>query len=68
MGLHDFQDVAENYDYYLSSISPADDASSVVDFHLDLAGTYGSSGVLDIGSGIVWVAKIVQPDFSICRI
>jgi len=50
MDLHDYSDVAENYDYYLARISGQDDASTVA-FHLDLAKEYGHEGVLDVGCG-----------------
>jgi SAM-dependent methyltransferase len=48
--LHDYMDVAENYDRYVLAIPGGDDAS-VVDFHLDLAKEYGKNGILDIACG-----------------
>ena len=50
MDLHDFSDVAENYDHYVAQIAGQDD-SSLVAFHLDLAQQYGQQGILDIGCG-----------------
>jgi SAM-dependent methyltransferase len=66
--LHDYEDVAENYDRYVLVIPGGDDAS-VVDFHLDLARQYGSSGVLDIacGTGITLI-PLIQNGFDVTGI
>jgi len=48
MDLHDFADVAMNYDYYLSSMV---NDETFVDFHLKLAKDYGKDGILDIACG-----------------
>ncbi len=58
MDLHDFDDVAENYDDYLPSFTGADDSS--IAFHLDLAESYGTGGILDIacGTGLMLIPLI----------
>ncbi len=60
MDLHDFQDVAENYDYYLPNFDGTSSATIV--FHLDLAESYGAGGILDIacGTGLVLIPLIQQ--------
>jgi ubiquinone/menaquinone biosynthesis C-methylase UbiE len=50
MDLHDFSDVAENYDLYIQVLFGGRD-DGVADFHLDLARQYGQKGVLDIACG-----------------
>jgi ubiquinone/menaquinone biosynthesis C-methylase UbiE len=50
MDLHDFPDVAENYDLYVAHVI-TQDYDSTVTFHLDLAQQYGQQGILDIGCG-----------------
>jgi len=50
MDLHDFSEIAENYDLYLPSLLGGSD-DGVVQFHLNLAAQYGQSGVLDIACG-----------------
>lgn len=50
MDLHDYQDVAEDYDYYLRAMAPGR-AEEVARFHLELAREYGQQGVVDIGCG-----------------
>jgi ubiquinone/menaquinone biosynthesis C-methylase UbiE len=54
MDLHDFKDVAENYDLYVDILQPEDgplSEKSCVDFHIELAEKYGDEGVIDIGCG-----------------
>lgn len=53
MDLHDYTDVAANYDYYLPSLSSHDDAykKQFEAFHLTLADKHGKCGVLDIACG-----------------
>ncbi len=53
MDLHDFKDVAENYDRYLE-VMYADDQDShenFREFYLELAQKYGDGGVVDIACG-----------------
>lgn len=50
MDLHDFSDVADNYDLYLPAI-PGIDETSLVAFHLELAQMHGAAGILDIACG-----------------
>ncbi|MCL5997566.1 MAG: class I SAM-dependent methyltransferase [Chloroflexi bacterium] len=61
MDLHDFTDVAENYDFYIPGISGADD-DGVVAFHTELARVYGAQGILDIacGTGVTLIPLIQQ--------
>lgn len=52
MDLHDYSDVAENYDLYLEAMYADFDAhEGFQDFYLDLAKKYGSGGVVDIACG-----------------
>lgn len=50
--LHDFDDVAENYDHYLEEMYSADDPfDGFLDFYLEFARKYGKDGVIDIACG-----------------
>ena len=50
--LHDFDDVAENYDLYLDVMySNADAHAGFQEFYLDFAREYGDGGVIDIACG-----------------
>ena len=49
MDLHDFDDVAMNYDYYLPSMGVI--AENFIEFHLSFAEKYGGDGILDIACG-----------------
>lgn len=53
MDLHDFRDVAENYDRYLEVMytREADHHEGFREFYLDLARKYGSGGVVDVACG-----------------
>lgn len=52
MDLHDFDDVAENYDLYLAEMfKDADENSKFLDFYLEFAREYGKDGVIDIACG-----------------
>lgn len=52
MDLHDYQDVAENYDRYLEVMYAHDDHhENFQEFYLSLARKYGSGGVVDIACG-----------------
>jgi len=52
MDLHDFSDVAENYDRYLEVMYAHDDHHEhFQEFYLDLARRYGSGGVVDVACG-----------------
>ncbi len=52
MDLHDFADVAENYDRYLEVMYEHDDHHEhFQEFYLDLAKRYGSGGVVDVACG-----------------
>ncbi len=52
MDLHDYKDVAENYDLYLDVMySKKDNYEGFKDFYLDLAKEYGGQGVIDIACG-----------------
>ena len=59
MDLHDYDDVAADYDYYLRVLAPGHD-SEKVEFHLELARQYGQQGVADIacGTGAVLIPLI----------
>lgn len=50
--LHDFDDVAENYDLYLDAMyKEQDNHAGFLDFYLDFAREYGKGGVIDIACG-----------------
>ena len=50
--LHDFDDVAENYDLYLDAMySSEDNHAGFQEFYLDFAKEYGKDGVIDIACG-----------------
>ena len=52
MDLHDYQDVAENYDRYLEVMYANDDHhENFQEFYLDLARKYGAGGVVDVACG-----------------
>ena len=52
MDLHDFDDVAENYDLYLEEMyKDVDNHAGFLDFYLDFAKEYGKDGVIDIACG-----------------
>lgn len=53
MDLHDFKDVAENYDRYLEALSATefDNQDNFQEFYLKLAERYGQDGVVDIACG-----------------
>ena len=52
MDLHDYKDVAENYDRYLEAMySEFDNHEGFKDFYLELARRYGQGGVVDIACG-----------------
>ena len=52
MDLHDYKDVAENYDLYLQSMYRVfDKHENFQEFYLDLARKYGQGGVVDIACG-----------------
>lgn len=50
MDLHDYTDVADNYDYYVDKIITGD-MTGFEEFHLELAGISGKYGILDIACG-----------------
>lgn len=52
MDLHDYKDVAENYDRYLEVMYEVEDNyEGFIDFYYDLAKKYGDKGVIDIACG-----------------
>ena len=52
MDLHDYRDVAENYDAYLDVMTSEHDSyEGFQDFYLDLARTHGQAGTLDVACG-----------------
>ena len=52
MDLHDYKDVAENYDRYLEVMYRDFDAhEGFQDFYLELAKKYGKDGVIDVACG-----------------
>ena len=52
MDLHDYKDVAENYDRYLEVMYQTENHyDGFVEFYTDLAKKYGSGGIIDIACG-----------------
>ena len=52
MDLHDYQDVAENYDRYLEVMYETEDHyENFQEFYLELARRYGQGGAVDIACG-----------------
>lgn len=51
MDLHDYKDVAENYDRYLDVMFSSDDTEAFQEFYLEMARKYGQGGVVDIACG-----------------
>lgn len=52
MDLHDYKDVAQNYDRYLDVMySENDNYAGFQDFYLDMAKQYGGNGTIDIACG-----------------
>ena len=52
MDLHDYRDVAENYDRYLEVMYAHEDHhENFQEFYLNLARKYGSGGVVDVACG-----------------
>lgn len=53
MDLHDYKDVAENYDSYLDAMynQEADQHEGFQEFYLKLAKEYGQGGVIDVACG-----------------
>ena len=48
MDLHDYEDVAENYDLYLDAMYRNEDThSGFQEFYLDFAREYGKEGVIE---------------------
>lgn len=66
MDLHDYKDVAENYDLYVQAMEDPTQAvfstEVLIQFHNQLAEEYGSEGILDIGcgTGIILLPLIQQ--------
>ena len=53
MDLHDYKDVAENYDRYLDVMysQELDRHENFQEFYLELAKKYGSGGIVDVACG-----------------
>lgn len=63
MDLHDYNDVAENYDLYLAEMyREHDHYEGFQEFYLDLAKQYGQKGTIDIACGtgavLIYLAKV----------
>ena len=59
MDLHDYKDVAENYDRYLEVMYEKQDSyDGFLDFYLELAKENGQDGVIDIACGTGAVALL----------
>jgi len=60
MDLHDFEDVAENYDNYIDAFRVPDE--ELINFHLELAELYGETGIVDIacGTGVTLIPLIKE--------
>ncbi|MDP4267821.1 MAG: class I SAM-dependent methyltransferase [Bacteroidota bacterium] len=63
MDLHDYKDVAENYDLYINDVVESGfNNASCIKYHMDLASAYGKQGILDIacGTGLVLVPLVKE--------
>ncbi|MBU4485668.1 MAG: class I SAM-dependent methyltransferase [Candidatus Delongbacteria bacterium] len=72
MDLHDYDDIAENYDLYTNSMfgnnSKLGD-SATINFHLELAKKYGHGDILDIACGTGLTAiPLAKNNFSVTAI
>lgn len=64
MDLFDFEDVAANYDHFVTALGS--DPESLVDFHLDLARRFGRQGVLDVACGTgATMVPLLQAGFEV---
>lgn len=60
MDLHDYKDVAKNYDRYLEAMySEFDNHEGFQKFYLKLAEKYGRDGVVDIACGTKYSLAII---------
>lgn len=67
MDLHDFDDVAANYDHYVAQLTGG--GGDVVRFHLDLAREHSSQGILDIACGTgATLLTLVEAGFPVTGI
>lgn len=53
MDLHDFKDVAENYDLYVDALigNSSFNTTTCIEFHRELAKQWGEKGIVDLGCG-----------------
>lgn len=53
MDLHDFKDVAGNYDLYVDALvgNSSLNTATCIEFHCELAKKYGEKGIADLGCG-----------------
>ena len=60
MDLHDYKDVANNYDLYITSLVGIEQNQQCINFHLELAEKYGKEGILDVacGTGITMIPLV----------
>lgn len=64
MDLHDYNDVASNYDKYINELVGMSrfDNHTCIEFHLELAKEYGSDGIIDIacGTGLIMLPLLKE--------
>ena len=71
MDLHDYKDVAENYDRYLEVMyQTSHNYDGFIEFYTELAKQYGSGGIIDIacGTGAVVLDNSKARFFSMFKI
>ena len=63
MDLHDYYDVARNYDKYIDELVGMSgfDNNTCIKFHLELAKEFGSDGIIDIACGTGLIMLPVSP-------
>jgi SAM-dependent methyltransferase len=71
MDLHDFSDVAENYDLYVDILIGKSglNTSDCINFHEELAEKYGQEGIVDLGCGTgLILIPLLEKGYTVCGV